>query len=160
MGSCPSARLSGRPGHERSAGRPGCASQAVAARHGGVGSGPGASRISHPGRGTVSRSGRSRPPSRWSWPQGRSGRGGDPGAAIEGAGGDVVEFGFLGDVNERKKFKALFTEFNEQYPEIDLQATAKSGSWAQFTYAVDTQIAAGFAAPRVPLHAAATPTSL
>ncbi|GAA1488163.1 ABC transporter substrate-binding protein [Brachybacterium sacelli] len=69
--------------------------------------------------------------------------GGDPGAATEGAGGDAVEFVFLGDVNQRKQFEQLFAEFGEQHPEIALQAVAKSGSWAQFTYAVATQIAGG-----------------
>ena len=69
--------------------------------------------------------------------------GGDPGASLEGAGGDVVEFVFLGDANQRKQFEELFAEFRTQHPEIDLRAAAKSGSWAQFTYSVATQIAGG-----------------
>src|SRR5690606_26630163 len=69
--------------------------------------------------------------------------GGDPGASVEGVGGDVVEFVFLGDANQRKQFEELFAEFRTQHPEIDLRAAAKSGSWAQFTYSVATQIAGG-----------------
>ncbi|MFC7465057.1 ABC transporter substrate-binding protein [Brachybacterium sp. GCM10030252] len=69
--------------------------------------------------------------------------GGDPGAATEGAGGDAVEFVFLGNVNQREQFDQLFAAFTEKHPEIDLQTAAKSGSWAQFTYTVATQIAGG-----------------
>lgn len=69
--------------------------------------------------------------------------GGAPGAATQGAGAGTVEFVYLGDVNQREQFEALFAQFNEQHPEVDLRATAKSGTWAQFAYAVATQIAGG-----------------
>ncbi len=70
--------------------------------------------------------------------------GGAPGAATKGsADAGAVEFVYLGDVNHRKQFEQLFAQFNEQHPEIELRATAKSGSWAEFAYAVATQIAGG-----------------
>ncbi len=69
--------------------------------------------------------------------------GGAPGAATQGAGAGTVEFVYLGDVNQRKQFEELFAQFNEEHPDVDLRATAKSGTWAQFAYAVATQIAGG-----------------
>ncbi|MFE5334522.1 ABC transporter substrate-binding protein [Isoptericola sp. NPDC056573] len=54
-----------------------------------------------------------------------------------------LDFVYLGDINQRAQFEALFAEFNEQHPEIALAASGKSGSWAQFVYAVATQIAGG-----------------
>jgi multiple sugar transport system substrate-binding protein len=69
--------------------------------------------------------------------------GGDPGAATAGAGAGTVEFVFRGDINQRKGFEALFEEFGKGHPEVDLRASAKSGTWAQFAYAVATQIAGG-----------------
>ncbi|MFC7405521.1 ABC transporter substrate-binding protein [Georgenia alba] len=72
-----------------------------------------------------------------------AGCGGAPGAASEGVSAGTVEFTYLGDINQREKFEALFAEFNAEHPQIDLQASAKSGTWAQFAYAVATQIAGG-----------------
>src|SRR5690606_31621494 len=72
-----------------------------------------------------------------------AGCGGAPGAAADGVAAGTVEFVYLGDINQREKFQQLFDRFNTQHPDIDLQASAKSGSWSQFVYAVATQIAGG-----------------
>lgn len=63
---------------------------------------------------------------------------------MRGAGGaGSVGFVYLGSAEQREQFEKLFAEFNKLHSEIDLQATGKAGTWAQFAYAVATQIAGG-----------------
>jgi len=69
--------------------------------------------------------------------------GGTAVASGDGTSGEVT-FAYLGDASQQDAFEAMFSVFNEQYPDIKLNAQGiPSGDWATFSNTVATRLAGG-----------------
>ncbi len=70
--------------------------------------------------------------------------GGGSGGATGSPDSGELSFVYMGDADQQKAFKALFAEFNKEYPDIELKAVGiPSGNWATFSTTVATRLAGG-----------------